>query len=79
MSLITEEKFIAEMARQKVCKAVWGDYVLYDRKYLATHLEQENKLIKSWYDYKQKRETGEIANPADVIRKYKEDLGLKDE
>lgn len=63
MSLVREEEFIAEMIKKKVCKAVWGDYVLYDRKYLAENLDQECELIKKWYEHKKKIESGEIPDP----------------
>lgn len=74
MSLVREEEFIAEMIKKKVCKAVWGDYVLYNRKYLAENLDQEYKLTKDWYDYRNKVESGEYPNPKKMIEDLKRRL-----
>lgn len=47
---------ITEIARQckeaGIVKAVSGDYVIYKRKWLYEHIEQEYVLIKSVKDFK---------------------------
>lgn len=63
MSLESELTFLAEAKQKKIKKAVWGDYVLYDRIYLAENLDQECELIKKWYEHKKKIESGEIPYP----------------
>ena len=75
--LIDQEILLAEASKKKILKAVMGDYVIYNRKYLAENLDRECKLTKDWWEYKQK--ASEAVDPAEAIRKYKEDMGLKDE